>query len=1306
MATGSDPNIKINITADAGDSIEAFRSLKTSVSQTEQEFTKAQENVKGLARNLRENDAETESLRYQLTLAKSALDQLAESGKRSGAEYRDLKGQVKALDAGFRQSSAASQSLRSEFTRAISVAGNYKSILQGQSQQLELSRRAMAAAGINIRALASEHVRLKQEASAVAQSLRSTATSAQSAGQAAAAAGKNFAETGTAAASAFSKAKQGVESISTHLERTKAELIAFFGAQKIGEWAADVGRVADAWNGMNARLKLATRSQEEFSAAQDAVFAISQKTQSDLGSIGNLYGKLATAVRGLGGSQAETAQLTETIAQSFRISGATAQETSGAIIQLSQALASGALRGDEFNSVIEQAPRLQQALAEGLGVPIGKLRELAEAGRLTSAEIIRALESQSSVISREFQTLPQTIGGSVQKLENQWMQFIGHLDEGSEASKKAASAIGLVADHLGDIVELAKAAGEATIAALVVRATPAVVGFGRELFAAAGQAGGLTTAIGKIPTSIKIGIAVAGLELLPEAGRFLGESMAKLSGAGEEASESLKKVREQASHNILAAEELALRNKRYSDTVTLTAAEVQHLSDKERESYRARLDGANQYQIAQLRIALNQNILGQNTQVAAEKAGRALAELRDGLAAVERAAGLSREELANLLSVDAANLLAEFDGLIVKGKEVKDALSGLDHAIDPGAPGSIRAWGQALIELKNTGKISMEEMRAAFADFIGKLKPDQLTVFSTAMHAAFGEGKRDLEAMGVAADSIVSESLKRLGVDASQVLTGLSSEIKQSLGDFDALRDGLDATGRTGKEAGDLLVAALSGIASKAKTTQDLESIRAKLGDLSRSGQADFNKLVQAYLDVDHALAKIKPTTDQVAAAQTQARASADAAAVAARALQAGTLSVAEAQKSFAKAAADSAAVQDLQARSATGAADSMANFRAQLAAAGEAAKGAADGIRGLSDAGTKAEQAFAALESRMGSAGEAGEHLSDSSNQAISIYGQVTEALERYSRGASEALFAELRLSKTFQDDWKILARFAQYAQQQADQMERNAGAVGRLNDALSSGTGVAGAMDDAMSELSRSAARTADGFQLLDDQTLSNLRSAIESARQQMEQLKDSAVSTVQSLQDELFQLQGNVRASEELRYKQKVDELNRRLEESQQAGNAEAVAQYQQALALENQIHAKKLSNIEAEAKARKKAEEEDARRRKEAADAEARRLRDESEARSRAQEEESRKARTEPARENPGVQPATEPGRNAQDQPRTQSPPPSGQAALAPASTGREMTVNLHGPSGSVRGRFAEEDAARFIDLLKSAGMRTN
>lgn len=182
---------------------------------------------------------------------------------------------------------------------------------------------------------------------------------------------------------------------------------------------------ADAWTTLNNKLANAVRANETLADVTERVFQITQDTRSSLNGTATLYARLERATRSYNTSADDLAKLTTIINQGFVVSGATAQEAEGAIVQLSQGLASGVLRGQEYNSVAEQGSRLSIALADSLGVSIGQLRAMAAQGKLTTDVVVKGLLSQGDTIGREFAKTTMTIGQASQIASNNITKFIG-----------------------------------------------------------------------------------------------------------------------------------------------------------------------------------------------------------------------------------------------------------------------------------------------------------------------------------------------------------------------------------------------------------------------------------------------------------------------------------------------------------------------------------------------------------------------------------------------------------------------------------------------------------------------------------------------------------------------------------------------------------------------------------------------------------------------------------------------------------------------------------------------------------------
>lgn len=247
-----------------------------------------------------------------------------------------------------------------------------------------------------------------------------------------------------------------IEASSQAITRYAAVAASAFGA---GELMA----MADAWTGVSNRLRLVTGSTEEFGRAQDDVLRIAKATYQDLTSTAAVYQNLAMVQDRLGVSGEQMARITETIGKNIAMSGGSAAASSGALIQLGQAFASGTLRAEEFNSIIEGAPKLAMALEDGLGVARGGLRALVNDGKVSAQDMARALLEVSQATDDAFGKMQVTISQATTNLRTSFLEFVGRSDDVSGASSTVASALNVVAQNID---ALATVAGGAAIGAL------------------------------------------------------------------------------------------------------------------------------------------------------------------------------------------------------------------------------------------------------------------------------------------------------------------------------------------------------------------------------------------------------------------------------------------------------------------------------------------------------------------------------------------------------------------------------------------------------------------------------------------------------------------------------------------------------------------------------------------------------------------------------------------------------------------------------------------------------------------------
>lgn len=259
------------------------------------------------------------------------------------------------------------------------------------------------------------------------------------------------------AGDAVGKTKADVQSISaqlTTLQNRMSGLLALKFGEIISGQVGALVKTADAYKTLDARLKLVSDTSAEYATAQDKIYQVAQDTHGQLAATANVYGKIETAMDSMGGTQEQAIKTTRTLNQAIALTSEGLSQDAAAILQFSQGLGSGVLRGDEFNSVMENSPALAQALADGLGVPIGKLREMAEAGELTSSRLINALGKSADSVEAKFNALPLTVGGAVTKIGNAITRYIGEEDRATGASAKLANTISTVADNLDTVVKV------------------------------------------------------------------------------------------------------------------------------------------------------------------------------------------------------------------------------------------------------------------------------------------------------------------------------------------------------------------------------------------------------------------------------------------------------------------------------------------------------------------------------------------------------------------------------------------------------------------------------------------------------------------------------------------------------------------------------------------------------------------------------------------------------------------------------------------------------------------------------------
>ncbi|WP_059262705.1 tape measure protein, partial [Acinetobacter baumannii] len=230
----------------------------------------------------------------------------------------------------------------------------------------------------------------------------------------------------------------------------------------------------DTYTGLQNRLKLVTNNQVELNKATEDTFRIAQKTYSAWDSVLQVYQRFSDNAKTLNLTMDDTARLTETVSKAVAISGASAEAADAALVQFGQALASGTLRGEELNSVMEQTPALAKAIAQGMGITVGELRSVAAEGKITSQEIVKALKNVQNDVDALFAKTDITIGQSLTLLNNEITKFVGEAGKGSGAAQALSGSIQLLANNLNLIADSAFAIGIGLMTKAVLTKTVAV----------------------------------------------------------------------------------------------------------------------------------------------------------------------------------------------------------------------------------------------------------------------------------------------------------------------------------------------------------------------------------------------------------------------------------------------------------------------------------------------------------------------------------------------------------------------------------------------------------------------------------------------------------------------------------------------------------------------------------------------------------------------------------------------------------------------------------------------------------------
>lgn len=509
----------------------------------------------------------------------------------------------------------------------------------------------------------------------------------------------------------------------------------------------------DAWTNMNNRIKLVTETQGQFTQAQANILQIANSTRQPLKETAELYQRLATSQKVLGLSGDELAGVVKTVSQSMVISGSSAQAGAAALMQLGQAFNEGVLRGENFNSVMEQAPGLAKAIAEGMGRTVGELRGLAEAGKITTEEVVKALQKQAGSVEENFGKMGATVGQALTVSANKFTEFVGRADEATGVSKALSGAIIGLSDNMGPLATMTGALVAAGLATWLTSAATAAGGFGVAATAAGVAVRGLLASIGPAGWLILgLGAAATAWQLLGDKSTTAGNQMSAASDQATAAANKLTAGIVPALNQAIAAYDKMLNKQREAMGTAKTPIEEMSKQLKDADINLQKLA----QQVARAQQGAGEYVnMGPQARAAAEKA--LTKELEE--------ASKKRGELAKKEAEYNSNLVTQY----VKGKERQTDAS------------------QKLLDIEKAKEARDKAMAAAGAD---RAQQDRV---NAAYRMELAKIEEDYAKKGAGAAKTAAREAKQAAKDQSDALSDLSGVSKSYYKDLENYQKQLKA---------------------------------------------------------------------------------------------------------------------------------------------------------------------------------------------------------------------------------------------------------------------------------------------------------------------------------------------------------------------------------------------------------------------------------------------------------------------------------------------------------------------------------
>lgn len=668
-------------------------------------------------------------------------------------------------------------------------------------------------------------------------------------------------------------------------------LIGVMGGIGIGLGLRELAEAADSYTNLSVRIQIATREGGDFSSAMAGVHQVALATNSSLQATGDLFTRLNTVGKEMGMTQQQALDLTKTITQAIQIGGGSAQASEAAVQQFIQAMQGGVLRGEEFNSIMENGYGLAEALAKGLGVTTGELRKMAENGELSSERVIKAVQSQATQIQEIYNQFPTTISNALQKISTQWQILIGEMDQANGSSATVANALSIIADNLGILKvffdDVAEGVGwfqdklseidpstleaiRSTLSAVydtIKTVIPSLAGIAETAWSAftstldaisplfnailngKEEVSGLTTLFNVFKIALGVvsdgatGLNIA-LKLLLSGIQFISGGIYALSASvldflgfddlaaqAQNASDALFR---QAEKNASEANRLALESK------SATREAIREIRQTEDEANAERVEKAQQTLIelkaqeekhkADYKVISDERIRLEQQLYEARKTGNQ--------AAIDQA-------VKGLTELDAKEKAYQ-----AESQKITDAKIQAAQVVASAMIQSADAAGMAQLKVLNA-QLAAQGLQAEF-DSTGKVV---VKAMQDATIATDGQ---------VNATDKARKAAAALGIDLDVSLNRVSAKFKETEGQLDNFANGLEDLGIEGQQAGDMTYQAWLKWLETAKSQAEIDYAKAKLQEFGTQGQISTSQVEQGLIAIKHQAQELPDDIDPV----------------------------------------------------------------------------------------------------------------------------------------------------------------------------------------------------------------------------------------------------------------------------------------------------------------------------------------------------------------------------------------------------------------------------------------------------------